>query len=87
MFCFEACHGSAPDIAGKNIANPTSLLLSGAMMLRYMDLKKWGDLVEESVRAVLTEGTCITRDVGGTASTDEFTDAVITKLLEKKKEI
>ena len=84
---FEACHGSAPDIAGKNIANPTSLLLSGAMMLRYMDLKKWGDLVEESVRAVLTEGTCITRDVGGTASTDEFTDAVIKKLLEKKKEI
>ena len=62
-------------------------MLSGAMMLRHMGLQKWGDLVENSVREVLTEGTCLTRDVGGTASTDEFTDAVVEKLLEKKKRL
>ena len=56
-------------------------------MLRHMGLQKWGDLVENSVREVLTEGTCLTRDVGGTASTDEFTDAVVEKLLEKKKRL
>ncbi|MBQ9198524.1 MAG: isocitrate/isopropylmalate dehydrogenase family protein [Clostridia bacterium] len=77
---FEACHGSAPDIAGMNIANPTSLILSGAMMLRHVGYTEAGDLVEKCTREVLSEGKCLTRDLGGQANTDTFTDAVIEKI-------
>ena len=80
---FEACHGSAPDIAGQNIANPTSLILSAVMMLRHIGMNSWAELVEDSVRAVLIEGKHTTRDVGGTATTDEFTEAVVKKIKEK----
>lgn len=80
---FEACHGSAPDIAGKNLANPTSLILSGAMMLHYIGKDREADIVEESVREVLIEGKHITHDIGGTAGTDEFTEEVITKVKSK----
>ena len=79
---FEACHGSAPDIAGKNLANPTSLILSAVMMLRYIGQEQMADIVERSVREVLIEGNCRTRDVGGTAGTDIFTAAVIRRLQE-----
>lgn len=77
---FEACHGSAPDIAGRNLANPTSLILSGVMMLRHIGENKWADVVEKSTRQILSEGIHTTRDVGGTAGTDEFTRAVVEKI-------
>lgn len=77
---FEACHGSAPDIAGMGIANPTSLILSAVLMLRYIGEEESADLVEKSVYSVLSEGKCLTRDLGGNASTGEFTDAVIERL-------
>lgn len=81
---FEACHGSAPDIAGKNLANPTSLILSSVMMLRHVGLNEWADIVETSVREVLIEGKHVTRDIGGTATTDEFTEEVIKRIKEKR---
>lgn len=84
---FEACHGSAPDIAGLGIANPTSMILSGAMMLRHVGFEKEARLVENSTRAVLEEGKCITRDVGGTATTEEFTNAIIEKILSEKRSV
>ena len=77
---FEACHGSAPDIAGMGIANPTSLILSAVLMLRHIGFEQAADLVENSVRGVLAEGTCLTRDLGGTATTREYTDAVIARI-------
>ena len=81
---FEACHGSAPDIAGKNLANPTSLILSAVMMLRYIGEENAADLVERSVRETIIEGKHITHDIGGTASTDEFTDAIISRIRENR---
>jgi isocitrate dehydrogenase (NAD+) len=73
---FEAVHGSAPDIAGKSLANPTALLLSAIMMLRHIDEGPAAERVMAALAAVLTEGSVRTRDVGGTASTLEFADAV-----------
>ena len=73
---FEAVHGSAPDIAGKNLANPTALLLSGLMMLDHIGERERAAHVREALGRVLTAGTVRTRDLGGTASTTEFTDAV-----------
>jgi isocitrate dehydrogenase (NAD+) len=73
---FEAVHGSAPDIAGKNIANPTALLLSAIMMLRHIDEGAAADRVMAALGQVLTSGEFRTRDLGGTASTFEFADAV-----------
>lgn len=80
---FEACHGSAPDIAGKHLANPTSLILSAVMMLRHLNLFQQADLVENSVREVLMEGKHITRDIGGTATTEEYVEALIERIREK----
>ena len=73
---FEAVHGSAPDIAGKNFANPTALLLSAVLMLRHIDEGPAADRIMAALHTVLKEGTCLTRDLGGTASTFEFADAV-----------
>jgi isocitrate dehydrogenase (NAD+) len=73
---FEAVHGSAPDIAGKNLANPTGLLLSATMMLRHIDENAAADRVMASLAAVLREGAVRTRDLGGTATTPEFADAI-----------
>jgi isocitrate dehydrogenase (NAD+) len=73
---FEAVHGSAPDIAGKNLANPTALLLSAVMMLRHVDEAAAAERIMGALAAVMTAGTARTRDVGGTASTFEFADAV-----------
>ena len=73
---FEAVHGSAPDIAGKNVANPTALLLSAVMMLRHIDEGAAADAVMAALDRVLTQGSAKTRDLGGTASTFEFADAV-----------
>ncbi|MCH2114900.1 MAG: isocitrate/isopropylmalate dehydrogenase family protein [Pirellulales bacterium] len=74
---FEAVHGSAPDIAGQGIANPTALILSGALMLRYLGEKEAADQVEGAVRKVLAAGKTRTGDVGGRATTSEFTDALL----------
>jgi isocitrate dehydrogenase (NAD+) len=77
---FEAVHGSAPDIAGKHLANPTALLLSAVLMLRHIDEGAAADRVMAALGMVLTARTVRTRDLGGTASTLEFADAVIRAL-------
>ena len=77
---FEAVHGTAPDIAGKGLANPTAILLSGAMMLQHMGEVDAARRLDEAVHRVYSEGRYLTRDVGGQASTGEFTDAVIAAL-------
>lgn len=77
---YEPIHGSAPDIAGKNVANPVSMILSATLMLRQsFNMDDVADQIEEACYAVLNKGT-VTRDLGGTATTSEFTDAVIEKL-------
>jgi isocitrate dehydrogenase (NAD+) len=70
-------HGSAPDIAGQGIANPTALLQSGILMLRYIGEREAAQRVEQAMLTVFREGKVRTRDIGGTASTFEFADAVI----------
>ena len=77
---FEAVHGSAPDIAGKNLANPTALLLSALMMLDHIGERQAAAHIRDALGRVLTEGAVRTRDLGGTASTTEFTDAVCRSL-------
>nr|QIW91871.1 HtyC [Phialomyces arenicola] len=77
---YEPVHGSAPDIAGKSIINPTGMILSVAMMLRHsLELPEAADAVEAAVSQVI-EGGWRTRDIGGTASTTEFGDAVVAYL-------
>jgi isocitrate dehydrogenase (NAD+) len=75
---FEAVHGTAPDIAGKNLANPTALLMSAIMMLRHIGEQKAADRIESALNTVLKKREKVTRDLGGTASTSEFADAIIT---------
>ena len=77
---FESVHGSAPDIAGKGIANPTALLLSAVMMLRHLGDEACALRVEKALFAALEQGTARTRDIGGTATTLQFTRAVAAKL-------
>jgi isocitrate dehydrogenase (NAD+) len=74
---FEAVHGSAPDIAGKGIANPTAVILSAVLMLRYLGENSAADRVEKAVRSVYSNGQVRTRDLGGTASAGQFVDAVL----------
>ncbi len=74
---FEAVHGSAPDIAGQNIANPTALLQSAILMLRYIGERGPADRVEQAMLKVYREGKVRTRDVGGTARTNEFARAIV----------
>jgi isocitrate dehydrogenase (NAD+) len=73
---FEAVHGSAPDIAGKLVANPTALLLSAVLMLRHLDEGEAADRIMRAVGQVLTRGEVRTRDLGGTASTLDYADAI-----------
>jgi isocitrate dehydrogenase (NAD+) len=82
---YEAVHGTAPDIAGKGLANPTSLLLSACMMLKddyYFDedLSEYGNKIEAAVLKTIEEGHFVTGDLGGSASTGAFTDAIIANL-------
>ncbi|MGZ8845541.1 MAG: isocitrate dehydrogenase (NAD(+)) [Pyrinomonadaceae bacterium] len=77
---YEAVHGSAPDIAGKGIANPTALLQSAILMLRHIEERDAADRVEKAMLKVFEDGKVRTRDVGGTATTDEFADAVIERM-------
>jgi isocitrate dehydrogenase (NAD+) len=74
---FEAVHGSAPDIAGKGLANPTALLLSAVMMLRHLGEMDIATRVEDAVQKVLREGQHVTGDLGGKAGTGEMTEAII----------
>ncbi|KAJ7276458.1 hypothetical protein B0H12DRAFT_1085526 [Mycena haematopus] len=77
---FEAVHGSAPDIAGKGLANPTALLLSSLMMLRHMNLFDYAEKIEKAALTTIAEGKFITGDLGGKASTTEYTNAIVAKL-------
>jgi len=74
---YEAVHGSAPDIAGKGIANPTAMTLSACMMLRQLNMKESADRLENAIYGLYERRELLTRDLGGTASSREFTDAVI----------
>lgn len=73
---FESVHGTAPDIAGKNRANPTALLLSSCMMLRHLGLMDEGARIERAVLRTISKGTSITSDLGGSATTSDFTHAI-----------
>ena len=73
---FEAVHGSAPDIADQNLANPTALLLSGLLMLDYLGEHHKAERIRGALTRVLTAGQVRTRDLGGKAKTTEFTDAI-----------
>jgi isocitrate dehydrogenase (NAD+) len=77
---FEAVHGSAPDIAGKDIANPTALLQSAVLMLRHLDENATADKVQAALEKVYVEAKTLTRDVHGTAGTRAFADAVLAAL-------
>ena len=74
---FEAVHGSAPDIAGKNIANPTAIIQSSIMMLRYLGEYENADKIEKALEKVFLEGNKLTVDLGGNSTTQEFTDEII----------
>ncbi len=74
---FEAVHGTAPDIAGKGIANPIAAILSGAMMLDYIGHPRAAAAIREATGAVLRSGRVLTRDIGGKATTEEMTDAIV----------
>ena len=80
MFIAEASHGSAPDIAGKGIANPVALLLSGALMLRCAGLLPEAGKIEDATYSVLGEGEFMTPDMGGKATTLELTNAIIQRM-------
>ena len=73
---FEPIHGSAPDIAGKNIINPTATILSAAFMLDYLGMGKEADRLTHAVERVYMEGKYLTSDQGGTSSTSEFCKAI-----------
>ena len=73
---FEAVHGSAPDIADKNLANPTALLLSGLMMLDHIGEREMSARIRAALGRIFSAGAVRTRDLGGEASTTEFTEAI-----------
>jgi len=77
---FEAVHGTAPDIAGQDKANPTALLLSSVMMLRHLEMYEHANKIEKACFDVIREGQALTGDLGGSASCSEFTDAIIRKV-------
>lgn len=77
---FEAVHGSAPDIAGKGVANPLAIIMSGVMMLNHLQEQTIAERVKNAYNQVLAEGTTLTRDLGGTAGTNQFADAIISRL-------
>lgn len=78
---FEAVHGSAPDIAGKNLANPTSVILASIQMLEYLGMADKAEMIRSAVSAVIEEGDRTTRDLGGTHGTTDFTQAVLDRLV------
>jgi isocitrate dehydrogenase (NAD+) len=77
---FEAVHGAAPTIAGRGIANPTALMCSAVLMLKHLDERERATKIQTALEKVLAEGKVLTRDLGGTANTLDFTDAIIRSL-------
>ena len=77
---FEAVHGTAPDIAGQGVANPTAVMLAGCQLLDHTGEEARATRIRTAIEATLREGRTVTRDVGGTTTTAQYTDAVITKL-------
>ena len=77
---FEAVHGSAPDIAGMNLANPTSVILASIQMLEYLDMSDKAERIRAALKDVIESGDRTTRDLGGEHGTNEFTDAVLERL-------
>jgi len=77
---FEAVHGSAPDIVGRNIANPSALLLGGVMMLRHLGMPTEADRIQVALEDTIKNGESLTPDLGGNGTTDSFTRAVIARL-------
>jgi isocitrate dehydrogenase (NAD+) len=77
---FEAVHGTAPDIAGKGLANPTATILSGVLLLRHLGEHPAADRLENAVHAVIADGQTLTPDLGGHATTEQYTNAVIARL-------
>jgi isocitrate dehydrogenase (NAD+) len=77
---FEAVHGTAPDIAGKGVANPSALVLAACMMLEYMNDGERALRIRQALETTIRDKQCVTHDLGGSASTDQFTDAVIARL-------
>lgn len=77
---FVQVHGTAPDIAGKDLANPTALLLSSVMMLQHMGLGDYGKRIEKACLDVIREGKYRTGDLGGQAKCSEFTNEICSKL-------
>jgi isocitrate dehydrogenase (NAD+) len=77
---FEAVHGTAPDLAGKGIANPSALTLAACMMLDHLGQYQRADRIRAALEFTIRDGVCIPHDLGGSATTDEFADAVIAKL-------
>lgn len=80
MAVFEPVHGSAPDIKGQNLANPAALLLSATDMLRYIGENTYAEKIENALFKTIKDGKHLTRDLGGNATTTEFTDAIIANL-------
>ncbi|MER3445769.1 MAG: NAD-dependent isocitrate dehydrogenase [Candidatus Dadabacteria bacterium] len=80
---FEAAHGSAPDIAGKNLANPIAMTLSGALLLKYIGKNRVAKAIEQAISRVLEKGEVLTRDMGGNATTTELRDAIIAEIKAK----
>jgi isocitrate dehydrogenase (NAD+) len=77
---FEAVHGTAPDIAGKGLANPTALMQSAVLMLAHLGEREAAKRLQGAIEATYAEGRHLTGDVGGKAGTREFTDAIISRL-------
>jgi len=77
---FEAVHGSAPDIAGRGLANPTALLLSSIMMLQHMGLYEYADKIQKAIFDTLAEGKYLTGDLGGKSKTHEYAGAIVRRL-------
>lgn len=77
---FEAVHGSAPDIAGKNLANPTSVILAAIQMLEFLEMPGKAKAIRKAIKEVIESGDRTTRDLGGTHGTSDFTQAVLDRL-------
>ena len=77
---FETVHGSAPDIKGKKIANPTAMIQAAVMLLRHISETMAANRIASALEKVLMQGDVITRDLGGSASTEKFADAIIREI-------
>lgn len=77
---FEAVHGSAPDITGKHLVNPTAFLWSACMMLEYLGENECAGKIRRAVDAVLAKAEHLTKDLHGTAATEEYVDAILAEL-------